>query len=275
MGIKVVGISFHVGSGCRDPTAFGVAIAHAARLFEFGRQTVGHDMTVLDVGGGFPGFASEEIDFPTIANVINDALETYFPEEANQNVEIIAEPGRFYASAAFTLCCSVIAKTRVSAQKVTGQEAHEGEDGMMYYLNDGVYGSFNCILYDHFTPSGRKLTTKETERASAQEELWSSVWGPTCDGLDQIAEQMRLPRMEEGDWMIWENMGAYTASAGSEFNGFPRPNIHYFVTETISELISECGSDGGRSRVGSEVSDKESLCSSTYSNGADDSEQEQ
>lgn len=23
----------------------------------------------------------------------------------------------------------------------------------MYYVNDGVYGSFNCILYDHVTPT--------------------------------------------------------------------------------------------------------------------------
>ena len=22
----------------------------------------------------------------------------------------------------------------------------------MYYINDGVYGSFNCVLYDHYVP---------------------------------------------------------------------------------------------------------------------------
>ena len=22
----------------------------------------------------------------------------------------------------------------------------------MYYVNDGVYGSFNCVLYDHYVP---------------------------------------------------------------------------------------------------------------------------
>lgn len=34
------------------------------------------------------------------------------------DVQVIAEPGRFYASTAFTLCCSVIAKTVVLASRI-------------------------------------------------------------------------------------------------------------------------------------------------------------
>ena len=29
------------------------------------------------------------------------------------------------------------------------EDDETNEKTMMYYVNDGVYGSFNCILYDH------------------------------------------------------------------------------------------------------------------------------
>jgi len=92
----------------------------------------------------------------------------------------------------------------------------------MYYINDGVYGSFNGILYDHLHPSGMPLfETEATEKLSA-------IWGPTCDGLDVVLPECRLPEMQEGDWMIFPKMGAYSLAAGSEFNGFPRAVVHYW-----------------------------------------------
>lgn len=62
--------------------------------------------------------------------MVNAALDDYFPE--SEGVQVIAEPGRFYVAAAYTLA------TLIHSKRDT-----------MYYINDGVYGSFNCILYDH------------------------------------------------------------------------------------------------------------------------------
>ena len=59
----------------------------------------------------------------------------------------------------------------------------------------------------------------------------SSVWGPTCDGLDCISEKEELPELEVGDWLIYRDMGAYTLSAASGFNGMPKPNCFYSVRE--------------------------------------------
>lgn len=57
-----------------------------------------------------------------------------------------------------------------------------------------------------------------------------SIWGPTCDGLDRIVEQCDLPDLQVGDWLVFENMGAYTVAASSTFNGFQRPDIHYVMS---------------------------------------------
>lgn len=57
-----------------------------------------------------------------------------------------------------------------------------------------------------------------------------SIWGPTCDGLDRIVEQCSLPDKQVGDWLLFENMGAYTVAASSTFNGFQKPDIHYIMS---------------------------------------------
>lgn len=65
LNVSVVGIAFHVGSGCRDPTSFRRALNEARLLFDEGKR-IGHEMNLMDIGGGFPGFDSEEISFDEV-----------------------------------------------------------------------------------------------------------------------------------------------------------------------------------------------------------------
>lgn len=56
----------------------------------------------------------------------------------------------------------------------------------------------------------------------------SSVWGPTCDSIDCVCPVAQLPRtLEVGDWLGFEEMGAYTICAASQFNGFRSSLVHY------------------------------------------------
>lgn len=54
---------------------------------------------------------------------------------------IIAEPGRYYVSSAYTLATTIHSKREVFREGAL--------QSIMYFINDGVYGSFNCNLYDH------------------------------------------------------------------------------------------------------------------------------
>lgn len=54
-GLEVVGVSFHVGSGCRDATRYEMALKDCKALFEMAKREYGFDMKILDIGGGFPG----------------------------------------------------------------------------------------------------------------------------------------------------------------------------------------------------------------------------
>ncbi|PIO71621.1 Pyridoxal-dependent decarboxylase, sheet domain protein [Teladorsagia circumcincta] len=104
--------------------------------------------------------------------------------------------------------------------------------GFMYYVNDGVYGSFNCILFDHVDPVGAPLFDEIVE------EYPSTIWGPTCDSLDKIEDQKMMRMMSVGEWIVYQNMGAYTCSASTTFNGFQRPNAVYVISRKNWARIS-------------------------------------
>uniref|UniRef100_A0A2S2QR46 Ornithine decarboxylase n=1 Tax=Sipha flava TaxID=143950 RepID=A0A2S2QR46_9HEMI len=135
LGLSIVGVSFHVGSGCNEPIAFRRAIAAAATIFRLAQQLGFMNMYLLNIGGGFPGNKNTSLD--KISDVVNDALNEWFPP--NSGVTIMAEPGRFFVASAFTLATKIHSIKRRSNDK----------DHIMYFINDGVYGSFNSILYDH------------------------------------------------------------------------------------------------------------------------------
>jgi ornithine decarboxylase len=97
------------------------------------------------------------------------------------------------------------------------------------YINDGVYGAFNCILFDHQKVSPYVLSLNGSFHVAASElNANSSVWGPTCDSIDCVCPTVSLPKaLQVGDWLAFDNMGAYTVCAASQFNGFAVSKVTY------------------------------------------------
>lgn len=89
--IRVVGISFHVGSAATNPVAFEEAIAMADHCFAVGKE-LGFKMTLLDIGGGFSSSCFDLEGQASIPAAVNRALDLHFPAE--RGVQIISEPGR-------------------------------------------------------------------------------------------------------------------------------------------------------------------------------------
>lgn len=219
LDLNVVGVSFHVGSGAADPSAFSKAVTDAKWVFDQAALH-GYDLKLLDVGGGFT-----DETFEVFAAKLNDALVEHFPP----HIRVIAEPGRYYTANAFTLAANIIARRDVSSLPSTPRSidssnsdistASTTEKSYMLYLNDGVYGNFSNIIFDHQHPVAQVLRTYAATDMDKLVEY--SIWGPTCDGIDVISEQCYLPgTLDIGDWLFFENMGAYTKCSATRFNGF-------------------------------------------------------
>lgn len=123
LGLDVVGVSFHVGSGCYDPSVYTDAIMRAREAFDMGKEA-GYLFNLLDVGGGF-----EDALFEQAAKFLTEALDQYFPDR--RGIRVIAEPGRFYVSKAFSLATNVIARRAPFAEGQTVAEDASNQPTVM------------------------------------------------------------------------------------------------------------------------------------------------
>lgn len=188
---------------------------------------------LVDIGGGFPGSDSAELTggllFRDVAAAIGPVLDDLFPED----VEVISEPGRYYATRTAVLACNVISRRAIYAdadvakQNESEEVAHTNPTSFLYYITDGVYGSFNAILFDHMHPVAEVVQSAASQEAHV---FPSTVFGPTCDSMDLVVKGAPLPKLEVGDWLMFQNMGAYTIANAGQFNGFPIPFVKYQLT---------------------------------------------
>jgi len=247
LDLDVIGVSFHVGSGSYDSNAFAGAVMRARAAFDMGAEA-GYCFKLLDVGGGF-----ESATFEATSIVLARALEVHFPLARKEGIKIIAEPGRYFVSSSFSLAANVIARrvkhvgaadTPLEMEGLVSSptEDQERQPSVMYYINDGVYGAFNCILFDHQKVTPYPLTIAHSpvpplaqgtnglpyEAKGSNDTVLASVWGPTCDSIDCVCPLTSLPAaLDVGDWLGFDDMGAYTLCAASTFNGFDLSEVHY------------------------------------------------
>ncbi|NXA20201.1 AZIN2 inhibitor, partial [Ibidorhyncha struthersii] len=212
--VEVVGISFHLGSRGLEPQTFAQAVAAAQLAFEMGTE-LGYRMHLLDIGGGFPGTEDTRARFEEIAAVINSALDLYFPEGCG--VEIIARPGRYYVTSAFTFAASITAMDEVPAEQ-------PGSDGRW----DSRSPWHCCILIPCVCstfPPQRPFPDHPSHS--------SSLRGPPGHGEERIADGLELPELQVGDWLIFEDMGAYTITTSSLLGECPQPQITYAMSRVL------------------------------------------
>ena len=203
MGLKPVGLSFHVGSQCTNAENYLQAMEVSSAVFNEAKQSVLF-LNILDIGGGFPikHFENDShLTFERMAAQIRKKLKRLF----DKNVKFIAEPGRFLAGPAGILVTQVIGRTFRNNKNY-------------YYLNDGIYGDFSGIVFDHC-----KYEFKTLKRG---QKFLSTLAGPTCDSFDTISLSEDLPELDVGNVIYVKNIGAYScASAVPNFNGFKPAKI--------------------------------------------------
>ncbi len=216
--LNLVGVSFHVGSGCSSAGSFVKAIEDARRIFDLYYKENKKKLYMLDIGGGFPGFDTEcGITFQDIAKEIRDSFEKSFGDIKDE-IQVIAEPGRFFCTKSHTLVFNII-----GIKKKFDKENNKVK--FQYTINEGIYGSFSAVMFDYAKPIIKPFNERN------EEELYqSTVFGPTCDSLDKITEEAMLPEMAVGDWCFVENFGAYTRASSTSFNGFRPGQVYYIQT---------------------------------------------
>ena len=201
LGVRVRGLSFHVGSQATDPSKYIEAVHACTNLIAEALLAGLPSLDVLDIGGGFPvPYTDAVMSIDEFCAPIRAALA-----KLPKHVRVIAEPGRFIAAPA-----------AIAVSTVMGKAKRDGR--WWYYLDDGLYGSYSGQLFDH-----AKYPVAALREGG---ELFASVLaGPTCDSIDVIDDNISLPELEVGDLVVGRMMGAYTWASATDFNFFKRAKV--------------------------------------------------
>ncbi len=209
-GLIVGGLCFHVGSQSPNAKAYLVAMELCHDIFQQA-SAIGIELSLLDIGGGFPIPAgNEEIDIVSMLTQIQESIDLWFP-----HTEIWAEPGRIICGTAVNLITRVIGT----------QERNEQQ---WYFLDEGLYGSFSGIIFDHWE---YELVSFKTGK-----QITATFAGPSCDSLDVLFRDIPTVMLDVDDVLLVPNCGAYTSASATVFNGFAKaPRI---VWEDVANAVA-------------------------------------
>ena len=190
-------ITFHPGTQCADPTAWGCYIEAAAKVAKQAEVRLAR----LNVGGGFAAHrVGEAPNLEAIFTHIRQETDRHFGTDAPL---LVCEPGRAMVAESFSIAA------RVKAMR----------NGGAVFINDGIYGGFSegrdMMMVDRLrvvSPDGHMRQGVRHGRV---------VYGPTCDSIDRLPEPVFLPEdMAEGDYILFDGMGAYSRAINTGFNGY-------------------------------------------------------
>ncbi len=195
-------LTFHVGSQCLSPFSYAQAIEIAQRTITM----AGVEIAALDIGGGFPtSYAGQEAPpYHWYFDMIKEALSNM----ERPSLPVMCEPGRALVAQGISLVTQVVMRR-----------------GDRLYINDGIYGSFDEQRFagfdEDYPATGITLDAKGKAKTLTGEKRPFRVYGPTCDSADVLPRPALLPdSIANGDFVLFDAMGAYTVSSRSSFNGY-------------------------------------------------------
>jgi len=195
---KRLGICFHVGSQCMDPVEYRNAIMITKEVVENAKV----NLDVLDVGGGFPSIYPGMTP-PNLQSYFDEIFDSINQLNLSSKCKIWCEPGRALVAEAGSLVVRV-----------------EGRKNNMLYINDGTYGGLFDAGYPGFIYHTKAIRVTKKSALSSQKDAFG-FYGPTCDSLDTMKGPFYLPEnIGEGDYIEIGQLGAYSRSIRTEFNGF-------------------------------------------------------
>ena len=212
---KKVGLSFHVGSQCMHPISYAKGIREVGNIIK--KTKIIPD--IVNIGGGFPSVYPDLQPQP-LENYIEEIKKAFDNLKLENKPELLCEPGRALVAESGSTIVKVVLRKK---QKI--------------YINDGTYGSLfdagvlNFILPTRMISNGRTTSKKLTSY---------SLYGPTCDSADYMKGPFVLPNnIKEGDYIEIGQLGAYSLTFRSKFNGFYSDEIFEVYDKPIMSMYEK------------------------------------
>jgi len=107
----------------------------------------------------------------------------------------------------------LLAPTVTLAARIVAVRDARGDSSLpvQYYISEGVHGAFSNLLAGDTAPAPLPLGGRGARRGGqgkGSSYRLTEILGPSGDELDRIADEVVLPSMEEGDWLLFPYLGA-------------------------------------------------------------------
>lgn len=193
--LRLVGVSLHIGSQMHEFDAFQEALQKLRPVY---RQIKKDFPTVhsFDFGGGL-GIYYEKFDWNPEIEGLHRYADVVEAELRNWDCERQAEPGRWLVARAGVLLCQVqyVKKTSHKTFLIL-------DSGMNHLIRPALYDSYHRIW------SVQEIQEKETY----------DVVGPICESGDFFAKDRNMSKVQEGDFLVIADTGAYGYSMTNQYN---------------------------------------------------------
>ncbi|QHQ37489.1 type III PLP-dependent enzyme [Algicella marina] len=204
LGLRPVGISFHVGSQTRRAAMWRRVLEDVAKIWHAAVRK-GHDLSLLNIGGGFPTYYGDPVEDP---ENYGRSVRGMVGELFGHVDYVMAEPGR-----------GLVGNTGVIAAEVLLVARKRPSDIARWVTLD--IGKFSGLA-----ETMDEAIRYQIETTADGGEMGPCILaGPSCDSADVLYEKrpMQLPvALKAGDQVRILATGAYTTTYASiGFNGFP------------------------------------------------------
>ena len=200
-GLRLEGISVHIGSQLTDLTPFAAAFRRVVRLVAQ-LHAEGIFLKRIDLGGGL-GIAYQE-ESPSLAAYADLVREIVAP----MGLPLILEPGRSLVGSAGILLTRCLYEKYNRPDPAANRRFVIVDAAMNDLIRPTLYDAHHGILCVNQPISESVLTLAD-------------LVGPICETGDRFAQDRLLPPIEAGDLIVLDNAGAYGAVMAGNYNSRP------------------------------------------------------
>lgn len=201
-------IHVHVGSIACPLPLMSRGISAAVDLAEAINARVSkQQISTIDIGGGLPVDFTDDKDDPTFTHYASELAQN-IPELFSGKYKIITEFGR-----------SVIAKNGLTISRIEYTKTMGGRPIALSQL--GVQSLMRLVFEpEHWY---RRVSTYDAHGKPKKGKLVAQdIAGPACFSGDLIFKERPLPRLEQGDYILVHDTGAYCSSNHFYYNALPK-----------------------------------------------------
>ena len=219
--LNFVGFHSHIGSQIFEKTSFFEAVKVVMEFTKKVQERLGLTISVLNLGGGFGVYYTEEDRPFELAEFLREYIEVVERESDNFGLDlakVVIEPGRSLTCNAGSTLYSVggVKKTFAGREYV--------------FVDGGMADNPRYALYK------AKYEAMLANKMNEEADTTYTVAGKCCESGDMLVMDANLPKAEQGDLLLVSSTGAYNYSMSSNYNRLPKLPV-VFVKDGSSRLV--------------------------------------